>query len=761
MGEEIEEHDSISFKVDAGLIERLGRELVGRSETAVSELIKNAYDADAISVDVKFINSNEPGGTLKIIDTGLGMTRSQLEDGFMTISSTDKIHNPKSERFKRKKAGRKGIGRFATQRLGKKLTIITQTKKAAKALKLTIEWDNYKIDTDLLTIKNPVKEIEKSQEEGTVLIIDQLRESWSEAEIRRIYSYVSDLLQPDYLSDRGKALKLARQIDESFKVKFTTEIDGVEKVIADPDKMIYEKALAVIEGWIDKTHDGFCSVESSNLNLDIDSNIIEILRNKKVVIEEKVGDKLIKKEKTEPKFKHLKNVHFKAYYFIYQREDYYTNITKSELKNIEKLAQEQGGIKVYRNGFRVLPYGEQNNDWLSLDKNSNFRSGVANIPFANKNLFGFVEIVDDEVIEEGLFEETASREGLLQNDSYEELQDFVSKALRAGMGRLRAGVNSIRKKIESPIQTTDDSFLKNKTTIEKLDELEENINNIIDGKGTESQQLEYKSNVQLYVRELRIDIKRLLDELGMTRVLAGLGLTIGEFTHEVIQFSPAIFGDLSVLSEQKLNEEGLNSLENLKRTIKLFTSYTSYFSATVSANVSRELKPQILDVVINRFRDVVQADMKKSGIEFSFDAYGYDLITIPMHSSEWSSILFNLYTNSKKAIKRADVEGRIKIIVGKENGKVYIEFKDNGDGIPDSNKDRIFDAFFTTSTPAGFEAPQDERLTGTGLGLKIVRDIVQSYGGTIEVVKPDIDYVTSFRLEIPAASQKQREEYGL
>src|ERR1035437_882568 len=91
----------ISFQVDAGLIDRLGRELVGRAETAVSELLKNAYDADATTVDVEFINSNDIGGTLKISDNGIGMTLDQLKAGFMTISSTDKIHNPKSLRFER------------------------------------------------------------------------------------------------------------------------------------------------------------------------------------------------------------------------------------------------------------------------------------------------------------------------------------------------------------------------------------------------------------------------------------------------------------------------------------------------------------------------------------------------------------------------------------------------------------------------------------------------------------------------------------
>lgn len=734
----IESRESnISFKVDAGLINRLGRELVGRAETAVSELIKNAYDADATNVNVKYINSNLIGGTLLIEDNGLGMTLDQLSKGFMTISSTDKLHNPRSIRYGRNKAGRKGIGRFATQRLGSKLTIITQTLESDEAIKVIIDWDEYKIDSQLTDIQNRVEYHPKLIDEGTTLIIDGLRDSWSEADIRRVYRYVSDLLQPDYLSDKSANQKYAKQSEESFRVVFHQVINNEEKLIADPNSLLFDKALAVIEGYVDQSHDGYYTIKSDSL--DIDDDII-----------------LVPRKQEDPKFRNLSEVHFKAYYFIYNRDQYYSGISKMELASIQKVANEQGGIRLYRNGFRVLPYGEPNDDWLNIDRRYYNDSGT-NAPFGNRNLFGFVEIIDSEG---ELFEETASREGLIENESFKELSDFLHKALEVARNKLRYAVEKKKKEFSSFKQPA--IFKEQKTTLQKLDELARNVDTLISFSTDDSEIAEtLKVDTKKVFEGLKDDFLKLLDELGMIRVLAGLGLTIGEFTHEVVQFTPSIMGDLSVLNEQSLDSDGLTSLENLKRTIQLFISYTSYFNSTVSENVSRELKVLSLDTVVADFHKIIKTDLKNLSISLEIEEYGFDLKAVPMHTSEWTSILFNLYTNAKKAIRREKVKGKIKFVVGKEENKVYLEFSDNGDGVPDANKERIFLPFFTTSTPVGFDAPEDEKLTGTGLGLKIVRDIIVGYGGSIQLISPEEGYSTCFRIDLPMATQKQIEQYGL
>src|SRR5690606_6634718 len=238
----------------------------------------------------------------------------------------------------------------------------------------------------------------------------------------------------------------------------------------------------------------------------------------------------------------------------------------------------------------------------------------------------------------------------------------------------------------------------------------------------------------------------------MLRILASLGLTIGEFTHEIIQFTPSINGYIAKLYESSENDlKTLEILDNLKKTFANFTSYTSYFNATVSENTSREIKPFLITDVVDYFIKNIKDDLERQNTELLLDSYGYKLYTTPMHISEWSSILYNLYTNSKKAIKRSGNSGKIRIITGEDSNKIYLEIHDNGDGIPEEYKTRVFNAVFTTSTTAGFDSPSDDKVTGTGLGLKIIKDIIEDYGGIIKIIVPGNGYNTCFRIELPKA----------
>lgn len=733
---EDEGRKEVGFSVDAGLIQRLGYELVGRAETAVSELIKNAYDADATEVNVDFVNAFTKGGTLLISDNGIGMTEEQLIKGFMRISSTDKVHNPISPRFSRTKAGRKGIGRFATQRLGEKLTIITQTLGAATAIKLVIDWSEYTIDRELSSITFPIEYIPKTQDEGTSLIIENMRDNWTEASIRRVYRYVTDLFQPNYLSDRSKSHNSAIQNEEYFKVNFYEVFNGQRFSILNEELVIFNKALAVFEGYIDKDHGGSVHVKSDSFGLD---DIIEI-----------------DFKDDEKRYLELEDVYFKIHYFIYGREQYYKGrVTNLELRNLQELSKTASGVRLYRNGFRVLPYGETTDDWTNIDRRWSSESGFVNVPLNNKNLFGFVEITDPQG---KIFEETASREGLIENEAFHQLSVFIHKSLVAARSRISEAVTLFREREGiNEDDFTEESEEKNQSTEEKLRELEELVEEIDtteeDGGDSTSADKEKKGNVEATKkkrRKLVAAIRKEIEEASMLRVLAGMGLTIGEFTHEIKQFKPSVYGHITKLQEFDLSEECKEQVNGIKTNLENLIAYTAYFNATVSQNISRELESIDILSVLDVFKDTISNDLQKNNISFEIDPWDYNLFTTPMHKSEWSSILFNLYTNAKKAINREKCEGKILVQVGLSGNNIFINFLDNGDGIPVENRSRVFNAFYTTSTPAGFDAPKDDQMVGSGLGLKIVKDIISSYKGSIRVDDPEAGYSTCIKIEIPS-----------
>jgi len=732
--------NNVRFSVDSSVIERLGRELVARHETAVSELVKNAYDADATIATLDFIDVDYEGGTLVIDDNGSGMTRDQLINGFMRISSSSKIHEPVSPLFNRSRAGKKGIGRFSAQRLGNNLTIITQTKDSYTALKIVVDWNKYLMDDDIFFISNKIEEIPKEKEQGTKLIIDNLREWWSEAMIKRVYRYALDVIQPFPLS-KVKNEKDNEVIDPGFEIHCSKD----SREIASQESMFYQHALAEINGFVDDSGNAFWTITKSKADA--------------------ITTKPVKLDNIEGSFSKLKGVQFKAYYFIHDGSDL---IPKQVRSYIKEAAKESGGIRLYRNGFRVLPYAEPQDDWLGLDASIRRRTILP--VHGNINFFGFVEIGDsnDEFIE------LSSREGLLKNDAYFELIDFLYKSLTSAVNRIASArgrkKKSGQKGWESKYSTTPkDALLDTADDLEKIaDEIEEKTDSDLSQKeekedeSKKKREREKADEFRKKAQQLRDAVKS-IDELNMIRVLAGLGLIIGEFTHEIMNYLGTFDIDTKyILGQLDKATEEYKRANRLRNTFDSFKVYASYFDETISQNVNQELRPIELRDVIKPFIKTIKPDTKRNNINMQPDIDGYDLFTCKMHTSEWASILFNLYSNSKKAIKRSNQkDGKILVRAGKDNNSLFVEFIDNGDGIPLENRDKIFNAFFTTSSPKGHKASSTDELTGTGLGLKIVSDIVESYNGEISIENAPEGFTTNFRIIIPKAKPEEIEEYEI
>ena len=730
------DQDNVRFTIDAGLVSRLGEELVSRQETAVSEIVKNAYDADATEVTLTFSGTEQIGGRLIVKDNGNGMSRAQLINGFMRLASPDKTLEPKSPIYKRVRAGKKGIGRFAVQRLGKELTLITQTAGEKRALKVEIDWRRFQKEHDLGSIAHKIQYVPAS-EAGTVIVIDNLREAWSEQGMSRAYRFTEELLQPfslDPVKITEKTISNSTS-DPGFRVTFYKS-DGIKNVeVAGEQTMLFEHSVGFMNASVDEDGLGTWNLKSKKLKIDSKGNRVTSISN------------------VDQSYKFLKNVRLQAHYFIYDKE----LIPSALIPSLQTLGKNRGGIRLYRNGFRVLPYGERGNDWLELDEDQAKR--VVLPALGNQYWFGFVEVHD---LEGTLFEETASREGLLETAAFEELKAFASDALKAvtlriASARGRKGLAGqkgfvSRRPRKSPADTMRQAAATMKEVAEQGGGSGENAEAPTVDPQVRDELLKQAEDLTRAAAES----EELLQEVTFLRILSSLGLSIGEFSHEIRTVLSSMTSGLVLLSESpELTAETSETLSEVSSEFTKLESYVSYYDKTISASVRRQLTVQNLSKVAYDFWETFEPVAQKNGVELCEPfVEKQEILTKAMHASEWTSILVNLFSNAIKAIRRAKRigQGRIQISVSLIGDMAILDFSDNGDGIPKENADQIFTAFFTTSgSQADLNTVHDEFI-GTGLGLKIVSDILQSNGGEISILEPaPIGYQTCLRVAVPAS----------
>ncbi|UFQ98681.1 sensor histidine kinase [Pseudomonas wenzhouensis] len=730
LANEISKYDTenVRFSVDASHISRLGHELVSKQETAVAELIKNAYDADAEYVKAVFKETSKAGGELIISDNGMGMSRSELINGFMRISTRDKSENPCSSKYKRQRAGRKGIGRFSAQRLGMRLQLTTKREEDAAGICIEIDWSKFEDVGDLILVSNQITS-DPSAGVGTTLRISDLKDSWSSAQIQRAYRFISELLQPTPL--RFSPNK--QDGDPGFRVEFYEERNGKQELIASEQQNILDNAHALIAGYVDENGEPYFSINSKRFGFEGGSESLLSDVRVKTVFDVEVKD-----------YSLLAGVSFQAHYFI---EDDLPPGSRNIVRNV---LRKNSGIKIYRNGFRVLPYGEPQDDWLGLQRSSALRQLLP--PHANSNFIGFVQLTDPDG---NSFEETASREGLIENRAFSQLQDFIYKSLMHGIIKI---AHARGKKIFS----TDPS--PKKTPSERAEGITTKISTFVESVSGKNGGMPRPAAEQAKIDEeaseildeiilLEKDTQALLEELGMLRVLASLGLTIGEFTHETRHVLSALSAGIFTITKEIPHTDNLKTLQG---NIESLQAYMRYFDKAVTQNSQRNLSVHEIRDLLGDFEQVVSSALKRQFVSLKVEVSGYDLFVKPSHKSEWASIFFNLFTNSLKAINRARVSGDIRILAGEvDDATLYIEFIDNGDGIAEENRDKVFDAFFTTSTPEDALADDEVHITGSGLGLKIIKDIVESAGGEIFISDPPQGFSTCIRIEFPRATDEE------
>jgi len=346
-----------TFKVRARLIEQLGEQLIKNESIALIELLKNAYDADASTVNLTMKNiDNSDTGQIIIEDNGTGMDADIIRNVWLEAGSDYKKkmieNNQLTTIYKRRPLGEKGIGRFAVHKLGKKIEIISK-KENKKEVYVLIDWDSFEtvkyideIDIDVIE-RDPIVFIDQT---GTRLIISKLKNKWDPAEIKNIYRSIISFNNPF-------------SKNENFKVNF--EIDKKELIedLITIDKIL-DYALFFIEAEIEGDKIKKFRYEFRPYNtMDKLQNRMVNESNEEIRKVSKIIDKENRPINTDD-YK-IGPIKFTAY--IYDQDSKILKLGLSDTKGLKEYLKTNGGIRIYRDGMRVYDYGEPENDWLELD----------------------------------------------------------------------------------------------------------------------------------------------------------------------------------------------------------------------------------------------------------------------------------------------------------------------------------------------------------------------------------------------------------
>lgn len=402
MGGAMQSARTATIRASAQLVTILGRELIDENAVAVLELVKNGYDADATAVDVKIEFLRDPAKTQVIVhDNGCGMSADDVFDKWMVAGFSAKkeqlVRQEVSPRG-RLPLGQMGIGRFATARLGKKLYVVTR-KAGEPEVFFQIDWDAFgkaeTLEDVAISIEEREPQIFPGAKTGTRVAMVGAVDPWTDADLTavhrkllRLRSPIHDLRDFDLTftcSDRPELSRIEpERVIDNYHFRLTAKVNENGKALLTwANELTGEgsEGEEEVDLWAKKRKRGHLSIDGSRL------------------------------PECGPFELELRGWRF----------------TQSELKKVnipdKQFVVELSGVSVFRDQFRILPYGEQGNDWLGLDMR---RVNNATSRFSNNQLIG---IVDIETKANENLKDQANRLGLQHNNAYWDFRDMVLEAL--------------------------------------------------------------------------------------------------------------------------------------------------------------------------------------------------------------------------------------------------------------------------------------------------------------------------------------------
>ena len=710
MKEEILNSGEFVFRPRARLIKTIGEELISNDNVAITELVKNSYDAGSPIVDITFTGNvkekditkrvgrkeiterqhyiEKENASIVIYDQGKGMDFETILHAWMEPATNYK-KKEENKNTNRKFSGEKGIGRFASAKLSSKLELITKQENDNEIV-VWFDWNEFSNEEtylDNVKVNWVIRPATEIKEHGTILKLTNLSDDWDEDKIGELRVALSRLLNPivpneDFLI----SINLPNLIGKSLS-----------GIIERPETL--NRPNYFIKGSVSK--------EGAPLSV--------IFYSKKVGREEilDLPEKLFTTIK--PYSAGPFSFEFKVWDRDSENLSSIATETNSIIKNVKRDLDDLCGISIYRDNIRVLPYGNQNNDWVRLDLR---RVNNPTLRLSNNQIVGYISIGLETNPE---LKDQSNREGIVEGQAFEDIKDYVKLLLNEVEQRRYA-----ERPRESQTTSNSPSSIFEKLSLKSLSvEIKEKRPN-----PEEILNLITKKDVE--IKETVIKIQEVISRY---RRLSTLGLLIDPIIHDGNNYLYKInLKSTSILNEIQKTDCNLSKIADRVGEIQnVRRDFSQLFKRIEPFGGRKRGRPQTIvveDVIKNQFL-LNSEELSKYNISYRLSNTQHK---VTIDESELAVVLMNLIQNSIYWLSTIDVEREILVEVEDEQDGLAIIVSDNGPGVKSGTEDNIFAPYYSTKPD------------GIGLGLAIAGEIMSEYDGELSLIKNSILGGASFKL---------------
>lgn len=529
--------DSLQFKISSALKDLVGKDLITSDNVAIFELVKNSYDAYANHVVITFSKNK-----ITIADNGKGMSLSDLKDKWLFLGFSAKKDGTEDEvndkqksyrdKIRRFYAGAKGIGRFSCDRLGRLLTITTKTRDSLLAEQILVDWANFEVDQKI--------EFDNVDVEHRTLNVGNV---FPNQESHGTIIEIEDLHDEETPWTRKHILELKRSLQKLINPYSETNDFVIEIICERERKMDFQKLQDGV---------GF---DRDIVNGPLKNSITEILKLKTTQIDVKISDGFVYTTLTDRGVDIYRirehNIHFPliknatvSLSFLNRAAKY--NFTR--LMGIDSI--NFGSVFLFRNGFRILPFGETGDDSWGID----FRAQQGRARYlGSRDLLGRVDVIVEDVSE---LKEASSRDsGLIDTPMSRQVKDLY-KLCHKRLERYVVGVLWGESFLRNEYFKNDDVAWNARKELQKVDKDSENPSFILHS--SFGSKIDFVRLVKTLTSDNNVEV------LAYNSDLANFVTSSLEPQDIKLQF----ISDLETIARRTGNQSLENSVEEAKRKIE-------------------------------------------------------------------------------------------------------------------------------------------------------------------------------------------------